>query len=1703
MERVGQRVSAAGGQLTRSVSLPLAAIGGLSVKAFADFDAAMNQSIAIMGDVSDSLKNEMASAARTMAKETVFSAKQAAESYFFLASAGLDAEASIAALPKVAKFAQAGMFDMALATDLLTDAQSALGLTIRDDAVANMENMVRVSDVLVRANTLANATVEQFSTSLTREAGAALKSMNKDVEEGVALLAAFADQGVKGEVAGTGLSRIVRLMSKAALDNAEAYDRLNVSVFDAHGNMRNFADIIGDLENAFADLSPEQRAAELANLGFQARVQGVILPLIGTSEAIRTYEEELRHAAGFTEQVAAKQLQSFANRMRLVKDRIVDVFITLGGSLAPLLSDFANRVVTPLVAKLSRLAEDFARLPKPIRAAAAAVLTLVAAAGPALIVSGALTTAWGVIASSAPAVLAALTRVLAVVTGPAGWIAAAAATLLAWKPVREFLIDLGRRVFAHLREWIGVAVEFLGRLWDALRPARNVLGEAARFFIELHSATLVVVRTVRDELLQILRELFKDSGISNWRELFSNALESIVQGVARAALVFEAWWESTEDGRKFLLALSRVIAADVADAISTVIDWVRQYVAWYIRLTKIGYEAITAFLEWSGALKAVQFEIERATLALRLLAEWTRKSFNFVVEWVQQMGGLSKVVGTFDPVLGAVLAKMENWAKRAKASVEWNEKLSGSQEETSESAEELTEWQRKMDESAAGVLAEVEALNAAEEEREEQLEETSKAIDGAVNSMAAAIAENEALLDALIDSSDQYEILNTLLDAGVPLADALSGAYDEQAKKLNALDKALADLIANRERANELAEEAAKLERELAEAMQEAMDVSASGALREGGGNGPLFDPESLEGISVAAQKVGGAIQEIRKEEEQRKEVLEEINALMEAGVITTKEAAEAAKKLGATAEQVEIDWSRVWESIAETAIVEMSRALAAILDETKSTSDALKSIIIAAFTAAGAAIAGPVGAAIGSLFGSIIADSLVGGDRDRVAGVVGLGGEETFGNTLEAARRMNDIMLEITNEVEELGRLFGFTASGFEDIRVVIQESGRAAVEINGEIRAVFDNVQDAQAFAARLALAFADVAGGVGDFVEMLQFAANQAENAEEFNRAVNALREIMEVELGKTGTAVFDAIANFHRLSDALQDVGLSSARAGDVLARDLGAIRDQITGAVKSERELFEMRRAEFNREIERERQRQKAALARAEADIAAAEAELARITSSTAFTEAQLTAFEIDQVITDQLNEEMRARLDAARELLFGARQAAETARAALDNLPDLIGPGEFTNRANQQQRRREMEHIRDLIDQMAFDRLLEDMTDLEAGLARLESEYQANLEKAHGNAELIAALTEEYRLQEEQLRRNIQLSAVETFQGFLGIGDDPFSQLQDGFDTAVSAIRDAGFGAKRTARMIGRLTAAYQRQLDVLSRQEFVSIGDQLMGFLDRYYSGAAGFEEFRMNLERMRFELELLNARRRFEILKAEGTLAQAVLDQMQGVFDFIAENPIDWGKFVMPSAPRVQRAARSVNNAFEEMARRLKTAKEGIREFLLSLQTGAFGGRSNRQAFEAARAQFRQIRQGVQAGNIQAIEQFPEIARRFLEIARERFGSTARFQEILAQVESAGLGALDIDRVREDNVVFDQRFLDQQAHHVQVDRSGHRTVADAVRQGFALQAAEEERSREDILLELRGLRDSQESLNHRLAAIEGNRRTRKAATG
>ena len=307
--------------------------GAESIQTFMKFEDALNQSLAIM-KTTEAQQQAMSEAARKVGISTRISAEDSAEAFFFLASAGLDAEQSISALPQVAAFAQAGMFDMATATDLATDAQSALGLTVLD-AQQNLTNLTRVTDVLVKANTLANASVQQFSEALTTKAGAALKVVNKDIEEGVAVLAVFADRGVKGAEAGDKLNQVLRDIPRATAKNKEEFEALGLQMFDAQGNMKNVADIIEELDAVLGPMSDEMKAATLDQLGLNRGVADAVKILSGSTDQIRRYEEALRDSGGTTQEVADNQMKSLQAQTEVMSSKFNELGLIIGEALAP------------------------------------------------------------------------------------------------------------------------------------------------------------------------------------------------------------------------------------------------------------------------------------------------------------------------------------------------------------------------------------------------------------------------------------------------------------------------------------------------------------------------------------------------------------------------------------------------------------------------------------------------------------------------------------------------------------------------------------------------------------------------------------------------------------------------------------------------------------------------------------------------------------------------------------------------------------------------------------------------------------------------------------------------------------------------------------------------------------------------------------------------------------------------------------------------------------------------------------------------------------------------------------------------------------------------------------------------------------------------------------------------------------------------
>lgn len=319
-----------------ATSAALGYFGNVAIDEYAKFNQAYTESIAIMGATPEAEKR-VKEAALDLSKVSKFGPAELAKAFYYLASSGLDAEQSIAALPIVTNFATAGVIDLEKATGLLMTAQAAMGMQSKD-STENMANLTRVTNVLTKASTLSQGTVTDFAFAMSREAGSAARAFGKDIEETTALVMNFSRQGIKGEVAGSYVARLTRFLADRSVENQRVFKQLGVNVFDEQtGKMRNYADILDDLSKAFEGLSDQGRTAVLHLMGFEPRMQGAIMAAMGGGKQMRKDIESLRQASkdGFAAGLAEKQMTSFTNQMKLVGNQVVVAAIGIGEMLAP------------------------------------------------------------------------------------------------------------------------------------------------------------------------------------------------------------------------------------------------------------------------------------------------------------------------------------------------------------------------------------------------------------------------------------------------------------------------------------------------------------------------------------------------------------------------------------------------------------------------------------------------------------------------------------------------------------------------------------------------------------------------------------------------------------------------------------------------------------------------------------------------------------------------------------------------------------------------------------------------------------------------------------------------------------------------------------------------------------------------------------------------------------------------------------------------------------------------------------------------------------------------------------------------------------------------------------------------------------------------------------------------------------------------
>lgn len=257
-----------------SVTAAFTAASAAAIDIGINYESSMSQVAATSGITADTKAFEMLSnAAKEMGESTQFSAAQASSALNFLALAGYDAKKSIAALPTVLNVAAAGGMELASASDMITDAMSALGLETAQMSV--------FADQLAVTSQKSNTSVAQLGEAILTVGGTA-KTLSGGVAEMNTALGILADNGIKGSEGGTALRNVILSLSAPTDTAAEALAKLGVSAFDAQGNFRYIQDTISDLDTALSKLSAEEKNAALSDIFNKVDLKAVNA-LLGTS----------------------------------------------------------------------------------------------------------------------------------------------------------------------------------------------------------------------------------------------------------------------------------------------------------------------------------------------------------------------------------------------------------------------------------------------------------------------------------------------------------------------------------------------------------------------------------------------------------------------------------------------------------------------------------------------------------------------------------------------------------------------------------------------------------------------------------------------------------------------------------------------------------------------------------------------------------------------------------------------------------------------------------------------------------------------------------------------------------------------------------------------------------------------------------------------------------------------------------------------------------------------------------------------------------------------------------------------------------------------------------------------------------------------------------------------------------------------------
>ncbi len=536
LQGVGSAIEGTGQKL-----MPVtAAVGGLSaaaVKVASDFDSAMSQVAAVSGATGKELE-ALRDKAREMGSRTKFSASEAAEAMNYMAMAGWKTGDMLEGIEGIMNLAAASGEDLAVTSDIVTDALTALGLSAADSG--------HFADILAAASSNANTNVSMMGETFKYCApvAGALGFTAEDTAEAIGLMA---NAGIKSSQAGTAMRTMLTSLTGEVTFVGDAFGELTVQTVNADGSMRSLGDILGDCRAAFAQMSEAERAANAEDLVGKNAMSGFLAVMNAAPGDIEKLNNAINNCDGTAERMAETMQDNLAGQLTILKSQLEELAISIGEILMP--------SIRQIVGWIQGLVDWLNGLDEGTKKVIVTVALVAAALGPVLIVVGKVVGAVGTILTVVPKIAGAVSGVAGFVSGtviPAlsavvaaiGWVPIAIAAVIGvvvllynkcewfrdavnavWAQVRDFFVSAWEVICSFFTETIPVAWEALVSFFEGIPAWWSGLWQSVGDFFG-NVWTGMMENPVLAGIVDMIRSL--------WENL-SAALQGIWSGIQTAA----------------------------------------------------------------------------------------------------------------------------------------------------------------------------------------------------------------------------------------------------------------------------------------------------------------------------------------------------------------------------------------------------------------------------------------------------------------------------------------------------------------------------------------------------------------------------------------------------------------------------------------------------------------------------------------------------------------------------------------------------------------------------------------------------------------------------------------------------------------------------------------------------------------------------------------------------------------------------------------------------------------------------------------------------------------------------------------------------------------------------------------------------------------------------------------------------------------